>query len=128
MNPILFDTDVLIEHFRGNGRVRDSLRELILKKITLCCTPVNLAEIYHGIRPRERELVDRTMGLFDCLEITRAVGLKAGEYLAQFGKSHSLDVADALIAATAHEYGHALCTFNWKHYPMKDITRHVLER
>jgi hypothetical protein len=36
----------------------------------------------------------------------------------QFGKSHGLGLADAMIAATAQHENAALTTLNTKHYPM----------
>ena len=39
----------------------------------------------------------------------------------EFGRSHSVDVADSLIAATAWNHGAAVWTRNRKHYPMCDI-------
>lgn len=39
----------------------------------------------------------------------------------QFAKSHRLELADALIAATASIHKLKLWTRNRRHYPMKDI-------
>jgi len=47
--------------------------------------------------------------------------VKAGDYLRQFHRSHSLELGDALIAATASIHLLRLWTRNRKHYPMKDI-------
>ena len=72
-----------------------------------------------GRRPSARLTV-----LFDSLEcaaLDAVAGRKAGDYLREFGKSHSVDIADALIAATAWSHGAAVWTRNRKHYPMKDI-------
>lgn len=63
--------------------------------------------------------------LFDslvCLPIDEGVGQAAGKYMGQFAKSHSLQIADALIAAAAVRYSATLWTRNKKHYPMKDVT------
>jgi predicted nucleic acid-binding protein len=128
MMRILFDTDVIIEHLRGNQSVRDTLNNLSDKNIIYAYTPVTEAEIYHGLRANEEEVVEATLGLFQCLDITRTIGRRAGNYLQQYAKSHHMDVADALIAACAAENGYSLCTFSWKHYPMNDIKKYKINR
>jgi predicted nucleic acid-binding protein len=50
------------------------------------------------------------------------VGLRAGEYLRRYRKSHAVELGDALIAASAVASGARLWTRNRKHYPMRDLT------
>ncbi|MBI4239058.1 MAG: PIN domain-containing protein [Deltaproteobacteria bacterium] len=128
MTPILCDSDVLIEHLRGNVAVHRALRTLVESRVLLVYTAISEAEIVHGMRPSEEERVRLTLSTFECLEITQAIGRRAGLYLRRYAKSHGMDVADALIAAAAAEHNYALCTFNWKHYPMTDLQRHRLLR
>ena len=128
MKKILFATDVLIEHLRGNKAVTKSLEDLIGKESFLAYTSITEAEIYHGIKDNEEDRVRETLQLFRCLDITQSVGRRAGMYLKKYAKSHGMDVADALIAACSIENKLPLCTFNWKHYPMKDIERFEMER
>ena len=45
----------------------------------------------------------------------------SGDYLARYGKSHRVEIADALIAAAAATSGLRLWTLNRKHYPMQDL-------
>jgi predicted nucleic acid-binding protein len=52
----------------------------------------------------------------------RKRGRKAGDYLRQFSKSHSVELGDALIAATALLNRAQHWTRNRKQYPMKDVT------
>jgi predicted nucleic acid-binding protein len=47
-----------------------------------------------------------------------AAAMLAGEYLNTYAKSHDLQIADALIAATASIAGEELATLNTKHFPM----------
>ncbi len=56
-----------------------------------------------------------------CISIDAKIGVRAGEYLRQFAKSHHLELGDALIAATASLHNVSLWTRNRKHYPMKDL-------
>lgn len=128
MKKILLDTDVLIELLRGNEKVEFHVRELITLKNLLVYTPISEAEIYKGLRSNEKEKTKITLGAFECLSLGQEVGKRAGEYMRSYGKSHALELPDALIAASAFIHNFALCTFNWKHYPMTDISRHIIER
>lgn len=128
MKKILLDTDVLIELLRGNEKVAFHIQELITKKHLLAYTPISEAEIYKGLRSNEKEKTKVTLGAFDCLPLGREVGKRAGEYMRSYGKSHALELADALIAASAFVHRFALCTFNWKHYPMNDIDSYRIDR
>jgi len=54
--------------------------------------------------------------------IDEDVGLKGGVYMRQYGRSHGVEVADALIAASAVASGAELWTRNRTHYPMKEVS------
>jgi predicted nucleic acid-binding protein len=43
---------------------------------------------------------------------------RAGQFVRHYGASHSVELADVLIAATAEKYGLKLATLNTKHFPM----------
>lgn len=128
MKKILFDTDVLIELLRGNEKVGFRVRELITQKHLLVYTPISEAEIYKGLRSNEKEKTKMALEAFECLPLGREAGKRAGEYMKSYGKSHALELPDALIAASAFIHHFALCTFNWKHYPMNDIDSYRIDR
>ncbi len=118
---ILIDTDVLIEYLRDNEIVVQRFSTVFKKERKLCFSPITRAEIVAGLRKGEEEITARLFNLMECLKIDDAVGHKAGEYMKSFRASHSTEIADALIAATAHLHDLPLWTLNKKHYPMKDI-------
>ena len=128
MTKILFDTDVLIEHLRENPKVTSQIADLYRTHNILACSAISEAEIYQGLRSNEREMTEKIMDYFTCLEVGRTVGRRAGEYLRKYGKSHGLELADALIAASSAIHKFALCTFNWKHYPMSEVERFRIDR
>jgi predicted nucleic acid-binding protein len=71
---------------------------------------------------------DKTKDLLDNLEIvpvTRTIAEKAGRYKGEM-KSHTLELDDCLIAATAHFHKAALATGNARHYPMADVEKTVV--
>jgi predicted nucleic acid-binding protein len=122
----LLDTDVLIEWLRRDERVVAWLKERDGGGDYLALTPVSIAEIYAGLRPREEFIIADVLRVLHCVELDERVGRKAGHYRLRFGPSHGVEIADALIAAAAHVHGLILCTRNVRHYPMRDIKRRRL--
>ena len=93
----------------------------IRKIYRLRYTPISLAGIYAGVRENERRKVKYFFDNLYFLPIENKAGIKAGEYLSNFSKSHNVEIADALIAASAFVNKAKLYTQNKKHYPMSDI-------
>jgi predicted nucleic acid-binding protein len=128
MKRILFDSDVLIDYLRQIPSVTLEVNQLVASGAMLAVTPIAESEIFQGVRTHEVDKTRRALETFECLDLTRMVGRHAGWYLKKFGKSHGVEFPDALIAAAAHVHKFALCTFNWKHYPMQDIERYRIYR
>ena len=84
-------------------------------------SPITVAELWRGVRPREEHQLAAMFTSLSCLPVDEAVGQRAGDYLRQFARSHGVQLGDALIAATASTHGIALWTRNRKHYPMRDV-------
>ena len=118
---ILIDTDVLIEYLRDNEKIVRKFTEVYKKEKKLCFSPITRAEIVAGLRKGEEGVTAKLFGLMECLKIDDTIGHKAGEYMKAYRASHSTEIADALIAATAHVADIPIWTLNKKHYPMKDI-------
>ena len=123
MPKYLLDTDVIIEWLRRNEGVVAWLEERDAAGDYLACTPVSVAEIYAGLRLREQFSVADILRVLQCVDITERVGHKAGHYRHTFGRSHGVEIADALIAAAAHVHGLTLCSRNLRHYPMRDLKK-----
>lgn len=122
MRPILVDTDILIEVLRGRDRnILERWRELAVSDTAILCSPVTIAEIWHGARPREDEPLNSLFRVLITAPIDAAIGRRAGDYLRQYHKSHGTELGDALIAATAALHGASLWTRNRKHYPVPDL-------
>jgi hypothetical protein len=119
----LLDSDVIIEWLRGSAAVVEWLDTHDAAGDYLACTPISIAEIYAGLRNREEFTVGEILQVLHCVDINERVGHKAGRYRAELGKSHAVEIADALIAAAAHVHGLTLCTRNLKHYPMRDVKK-----
>jgi predicted nucleic acid-binding protein len=118
---VLVDSDILIEVSRGrNVDIIGKWIELS-KSGPVLYSPVSVAELWAGARPKEHEALNNLFGALTCVDIDEAAGHQAGAYLRQYRKSHGVEIADALIAAGAVINKASLWTLNRKHYPMKDL-------
>ena len=120
---VLVDSDILIEVTRGNDRaILARWMELSESGGAILYSPVTAAEIWAGARPKERETIAGLFRALVCVPIDGETGHRAGEYLRQYGKSHGVELGDALIASTALQNHATLWTRNRKHYPMKELS------
>jgi predicted nucleic acid-binding protein len=112
---MLFDTDVIIWALRGNLKASGRIDGAAL----LYLSAVSYMELLKGARDkREQKAIQaflRDIG-FEQLPVTSAICHRGVIYVEEFALSSGLELADALIAATACEHGIALCTANDKHY------------
>jgi hypothetical protein len=122
MRPVLVDSDILIEVSRGtNVPVVAKWMELSNSEEAVLYSPVSVAELWAGARPKEYEALRKLFLSLTCAPIDEAVGHQAGIYLHKYRRSHAVEVADALIAAGVVANSAVLWTRNRKHYPMKEI-------
>ena len=116
---ILVDSDVLIEHLRGQIAARDWLVHARQSSGPLAISVVSLTEIAGGMRTPERREVMRLLGSMQRFEITGQVAWRASELMRTYRRSHSgIGLGDYLIAATALTEGLELATLNTRRCPM----------
>jgi predicted nucleic acid-binding protein len=118
---MLVDTDVLIWFMRGDHRAATAISELPQPALSV----VTYVELVQGMR-NKLELNALRVTLTELgakvLPISEIISTKAMFYVEQHFLSHSLRLADALIAATAVSSGLPLLTANTKHYaPIKEL-------
>lgn len=119
---VLVDSDILIEVLRARDNdILHRWRTLKSPEHAVLCSPVSVCELWRGVRPREKDAVELLFAALICVPVNAEVGKRAGEYLQRYSKSHSVEIADGLIAASAAVHQAALWTRNRKHYPMRDI-------
>jgi hypothetical protein len=119
---VLIDSDVLIDHLRKEKKALRFLATELEKHSLVCISVISRVEILAGMRKGEDAIVNNLFEILTPVNIDVSIADRAGEYLRKYGKSHSLSIGDALIAATSKEMSLTLITRNVKHYPMKDIT------
>lgn len=84
---------------------------------------VNVAEIEHGVRPKERAAAESLLGRLRFLETTREAAVRAGRYQAEFRRRGvTIHTANAIVAGTARANGAILLTDNLRDFPMRDVT------
>lgn len=119
---MLIDTDVLIWYLKGNPKAL----EVIEGTNFFAISAVSYAELVQGMRNKhELNLLRQALKIWDTkvIHISEEISSKAVFYVEQHYLSHSVQLADALIAATAATHGYTLLTGNDKHYrPIKEIS------
>ena len=119
---VLIDSDILIKVFRAkDAGILGRWVDLGDSEHVVLCSPVSVAELWHGARPSEHETLANLFRALTCVPIDAGTGRQAGDYLRQYFKSHDVELGDALIASSALLHGAALWTRNRKHYPMKGL-------
>jgi predicted nucleic acid-binding protein len=116
------DTTTLIAHLRGDKSVHAYLLGLLANGHALGTSCVNIAEVEHGLRPKERKAAAALLDRLDFLETTREAGHRAGRYQADFQRQgHTVHTPDALVAGTARVHGAVVVTDNLSDFPMRDV-------
>jgi predicted nucleic acid-binding protein len=119
---VLVDSDILIEVTRGrDAATLEKWAELAGSDDVVLCSPVSVAELWHGARPREQQALGDLFRALVCVPADAETGRQAGEYLRVYHKSHAVELGDALIVAAAVQNQAILWTRNRKHYPMRGV-------
>jgi predicted nucleic acid-binding protein len=112
---MIFDTDVLIWLLKGNLKAA----KVIENAKTRTVSAVTQMELLQGARNKTEQkeignfLRDQN---FEVLMISENISHRACIYIEEFCLKAGLQMADALIAATAVEFRTSLCSANAKHY------------
>ena len=113
---LLVDTDVLIDFLRGSDKAISFIQKFSSQIIL---SPIVVAELYAGVKgANELSILDNFVSHFRVAPITKDIARAGGLYQRDFGKSHGVGLADAILAATVEKEKAELKTLNVKHYPM----------
>ncbi len=116
---MLVDTDVLIWNLRGNHRAAD----LLDNAGGFLLSAVSYMELVQGVRNKsELNILRQSLHYWraSVQPLDPQISTRAMFLMETYVLSHNLQMADALIAATALSLGTTLVTANDKHYRMID--------
>ena len=112
---MIIDTDVLIWYMKGNEKAYN----LIENSPDFFISVVTYMELVQGMR-NKNELNHLRKALKEwnskILYLSEEISVKAMTFIEQYYLSHSIQLADALIGATAVVQGLPVLTGNEKHY------------
>ena len=112
---MIFDTDVLIWFFRGNASAAEFLEKQTDREISI----ISIMELYQGSRTRDESRIIRRFfqdNTFRIIPINEAISHLAVTLIEDHARNNGLQVADALIAATARETASILATGDVRHF------------
>jgi len=112
---MIIDTDVLIWYLRGNVNAQNAIYANIPFKISV----INYMELMQGMNNKnELMLLKKYLKKWsvEIIQITEKISTRAMILVEDYYLSHSLELADAIIATTALENDEVILTANDKHY------------
>lgn len=121
---VIFDTNIFIYADRGVASARDLLMNTPQRAISA----VTYMEYVPFCRNKQELAIFEKMLKalsFAIHEIDADISYQARQLVKQYALSHSMEMGDALIAATALAKDEVLCTSNIKHFVM--VRRLMLE-
>jgi predicted nucleic acid-binding protein len=126
MSKFLLDTDVIIWHLRGRKDVTRVLTELQAFGVP-SCSALSVLEVQVGVKKGEEAKTDLFFGSLIVLDVTKKIADKAAALVReQRAKGITIDLPDAIIAATCIVHRLTLVTYNKKHYPFANMAFHPL--
>jgi predicted nucleic acid-binding protein len=111
----LLDTDVFIWYLKGNQKAYDLIHSIG----DFCISSVTYMELIQGMRNKEElKKLQKVLKQWNVktIFINEEISAKALFYVQEYFLSHSMQLADSLIASTCTQYGMTLITANDKHY------------
>ena len=113
---VLIDTDVLVDYLRD---YLPAIRFIEAITDAIAVSVITLAELYivaaHG---EEEHAIELLVGVCTVFDVDREIARRAGALRRKYLGSHSVELPDALIAATSELRSARLVTLNRRHYPM----------
>jgi len=125
----LLDTTAIIDYLRDKSGIPELLERFCVEGGLLCCTPINIVEVYAGMKDKEKEVTDEFLNSLECYDVNREIAKLAGDLKRKyFKRGITLSTPDVLIAATAIMKHLILVTNNAKHFPIERLMIHSYER
>jgi predicted nucleic acid-binding protein len=119
---ILLDSSVIIDILRSRQGRREFVAWRAREGDELACCAISVAEVYAGMRPGEAAATEEFLRSLRCVEVNYETARRAAELKYQWARrGRTIDVTDAIIAATALDFDLMLATDKRKDFPMPGI-------
>ena len=110
----VLDTNVLIEILKNNPQ---SIAQVESLQPPLFVSVISAMELLYGAKNKqELKRLQKFLALFEIIQIDKDISARSFSLVANYAKSHTLDIPDALIAATCLQAGKLLFTYNRKDF------------
>jgi predicted nucleic acid-binding protein len=127
MEPLLVDTNILVDALNGRRDRLDQISNLLTKGALLGCTSINVTEVYMGMRAREAVATQQFLRALKFYPITWEIAALAGKLYHEWrGRGKTLSLPDVSMAAVCIANDLTLVTENRKHFPMPELRIHAL--
>jgi predicted nucleic acid-binding protein len=127
MATYLLDTNVIIDALNDKKDRNAALMNLSAQGHTLACCPVNIAEVYAGMRSKEEERTAAFLRTLELYPITFPVAELAGRLKRDYSRTgKTFTIPDTIIAAVAIHNQLPLITDNRSDFPMKELSLYSL--
>jgi len=112
---ILCDTNILIEFYKGNPTVIQTLQHM--GSVNIAVSVITKAELFYGARDKqELAKIERHLSLCCCYGLNDSISALFIELMSRYSLSHKVSIPDMLIAATAISHELELYTLNTKDF------------
>jgi len=129
MATFLLDSSVIIDVLNDKRGRPALLLELLNDGHLLACCPINVTEVYAGLRPKEEGATEALFASLQYFPITLQAARLAGELKRDHRhKGITLNLGDVIIAAVALSNQLTLLTDNVKDFPMKALSLYPLPK
>ena len=112
---ILCDTNILIDFYKGNPAIVQSLKTIGPANIAV--SVITKAELFYGARDKqELAKIERHLEKCHCYGLNPAISALFIDLMRRYSLSHKVSIPDMLIAATAVSQDVPLYTLNTKDF------------
>ena len=114
LDNTVLDTNVLIEILKNNKQTIKQVESLSPPLFVSVISAMEL--IYGALNNKELKKLQQFLSLFTIIQLNEKVSQQAFSLITKYAKSHTLDIPDALIAASCLENNKTLFTYNRKDF------------
>lgn len=110
---VILDTNILIEILKNNKETITEVEKYDIHHISI----ISVMELFYGaLNKNELQKLKKFVELFNIISLDEQISNIAKYLIYEYGKSHTLDIPDSLIASTAIKSNIPLLSYNKKDF------------